>query len=67
MDRKYVLVPASAVARAKYGTPNDVIVLSVDVGPVGDPDAILRLYDLLQEQNQRGRHFMIGAKIHDNH
>ena len=44
-----------------------MVVLSVDVGPVGDPDANLRLYDLLQEQNQRGSHFMIGAKIHDNH
>ena len=67
MDRKYVLVPSSAVARVKSGTPNVMVVLSVDVGPVGDPDANLRLYDLLQEQNQRGSHFMIGAKIHDNH
>ena len=43
-----------------------MIVLSVDDGPVGDPDANRRLYDLHKEQNQRDRHFMIRANIHDN-
>ena len=57
MDQKYALVFASAVARAKSGTPNVAIVLSVDDGPVGDPDANLRLYDLLKEQNQRAGYF----------
>jgi len=57
VDRKYALVPASAVARAKSGTPNVTNVLSVDDGPVGAPDANLRLYILLKEQNQRAGHF----------
>ena len=43
-----------------------MIGLSVDDGPVGDPDASPRLYDFLKEQNQKISHFMIGANIRDN-
>ena len=35
-------------------------------GPVGDPEANLRLFDFLKEQNKGASHFMIGANIHDN-
>ena len=38
----------------------------IDDGPVGDPDANLRLYDFLKEKNQRSSHFMIGTNVHDN-
>ena len=38
----------------------------IDHGPVGVPDASLRLYDFLNEQDQRASHFMIGANIRDN-
>ena len=43
-----------------------MIGLSVDDGPVADPDASPRLYDFLKEQNQKISHFMIGANIRDN-
>jgi peptidoglycan/xylan/chitin deacetylase (PgdA/CDA1 family) len=48
------------------GAPDGMIGLSVDDGPVGDPDASPRLYDFLKEQNQKISHFMIGANIRDN-
>lgn len=43
-----------------------MIGLSVDDGPVADPDASPRLYDYLKAQNQKISHFMIGANIRDN-
>ena len=46
-------MPARAVERAKSGTcPTPMIGLGFfDDGPVGDPDANVRLYDFLKEQN----------------
>ena len=49
-----------------WDAPDGMIGLSVDDGPVGDPDASPRLYDFLKEQNQKISHFMIGANIRDN-
>ena len=43
-----------------------MIGLSVDDGPVSEPDASPRLYDFLKAQNQTVTHFMIGANIRDN-
>ena len=64
--RKYAPVPAKMEARAKSGT-NVIIGLGfIDAGPVGDSDANVRLYDFLQQQNQRASHFMIDGNIHDN-
>ena len=37
-----------------------------DDGPVGDPDANLRLYGFLKEKTQRSSHFMIRINIYDN-
>src|SRR5258706_6199278 len=49
-----------------WDAPDGMIGLSVDDGPVGDPDASPRLYDFLKEQKQKISHFMIGANIRDN-
>ena len=49
-----------------WDAPDNMIGLSVDDGPVSEPDASPRLYDFLKAQNQTMTHFMIGANIRDN-
>ena len=66
VDQKYAPVPANAMVRAKSGIIQCYDLAYIDDGPVGDPDANLRLYDFLKEQIQRASHLMIGANIHDN-
>ena len=39
----------------------------IDHGPVGVPDANARLYDLLNEQNQRAGHFIIAPTFATTH
>lgn len=46
-----------------WDAPSGMIGLSVDDGPVGDPNASPRLYDFLKLNNQKVTHFMIGANI----
>ena len=46
-----------------WDAPDGMIGLSVDDGPVGDPNASPRLYDFLKQQNQIITHFMIGTNI----
>jgi chitin deacetylase len=46
-----------------WDAPPGMIGLSVDDGPSGDPTASARLYDFLQQNNQKITHFMIGANI----
>ena len=53
VDWKYTPLPARAMERAKSGVwPTPMIGLGfIEDGPVGDPDANVRLYDFLKEQN----------------
>ena len=48
-----------------WGAPVCMIGLSVDDGPVGDPDATPRLYGFLKERNRKISHFMIGTNSRD--
>lgn len=66
VDWTYALVLVGAVARAKTWDAQCHIELRIDDGPAGDPDANLRLYDPLEEQNQRSSYFMVGLNLHGN-
>lgn len=46
-----------------WDAPDGMIGLSVDDGPVSLPGASPRLYDFLQQHDQKITHFMIGANI----
>ena len=50
LDQTYALVPASAVARANLGRDQCHDWANINDGPVGDPDADLRLCDLLKSK-----------------
>ena len=72
VDWEYAPVPATAVARAKFGTrPINIMSYAmaradINDGPVGDPGTNLRLLDFLKEQIQRTSQFMIDTNIYEN-